>query len=360
MRNPQSTKNVDRSKGKKVGGELPPKLPGLRHFLRSVASSQSQTALSAVGVQPWETVVTCYSAVDRFFPACGLFDLTEGIYHGNPNLPFEQAQANQHDYLLDQVRAGPGSRMLDIGCGYGTLLARAKRLGVAGVGITVTPEQVQRACRNGLDVHLLDYRAIPREWDGTFDGVIANGSIEHFVRPDEVADGRSDDVYRHLFATVHRLINPASPTRRFATTTIHLLRSPSDPRAVLKPPSSFHRGSDDYHWSVLEHGWGGYYPELGQLRRCAEGYFDLVEEVDGTEDYRLTSEEWLRWVRRALRSSRAVMIGFRSLPVFVRAPKQFLTLLRGFLSSESWNWQFRGPNPPTRLLRQTWQYRERA
>jgi hypothetical protein len=27
------------------------------------------------------------------------------------------------------------------------------------------------------------------------------------------------------------------------------------------------------------------------------------------------------------------------------------------LGSESWNWQFRGDDPPTRLLRQTWDYR---
>jgi cyclopropane fatty-acyl-phospholipid synthase-like methyltransferase len=199
--------------------------------------------------------------------------------------------------------------VLDIGRGYGTLLARANARGAAGVGITVTPEQVRRSRHNGLDVHLLDYRAVPREWDGTFDGVIANGSMEHFVRPDDVADGKADDVYRKLFASVHRLIDPASPVRRFATTTIHVLRPPADPRAVLKPPSSFARGSDDCHWSVLEHGWGGYYPVLGQLRRCAEGCFDLVEEVDGTEDYRLTSEEWLRRVRRALRSPRLVMSG---------------------------------------------------
>jgi cyclopropane-fatty-acyl-phospholipid synthase len=320
----------------------------------SVARSQPLTK-----AREWGTVVTCYSAVDRFFPSCGLFDLTEGVYHGNPELPFEQAQVNQHDYLLDQVQCGPGRRLLDIGCGYGTLLERAKGRGAIGIGITVTPEQVQWSRRNGLSVHQIDYRAIPRKWDGTFDGVIANGSIEHFVCPDDVADGRADYVYRHLFSTVHRLIDPDSPARRFVTTTIHILRPPSDPRAVLKRPSSFPFGSDDYHWSVLEHGWGGYYPELRQLRRCAEDYFDLIEEVDGTEDYRLTSEEWLRRVLRALRSPRVVMIGLRSLPVFVRAPSQFITLLRGFISSESWNWQFRPPNPPTRLLRQTWQYRER-
>jgi cyclopropane-fatty-acyl-phospholipid synthase len=311
-------------------------------------------------VRPWGTVVTCYSAVDRFFPACGVLDLTEGIYHGDPEVPHEQAQANQHDYLLDQAQVGPGRRLLDVGCGYGTLLQRARKRGVAGAGINVSPEQVRHCRRNGLEVHLRDYRALPRDWDGSFDGVIANGSMEHFVRPRDAADGRADGVYRHLFATVHRLIDPASPARRFVTTTIHFRRPPSDPRALLKPPSSFPRGSDAFHWSVLEHGWGGYYPVPGQLRRCAEGYFDLVAEVDGTEDYRLTAEEWLRRVRRALLSPRLLWIGLRSLPMFVRAPRQALILLAGFLSNQSWNWQFRPPDPPTRLLRQTWAYRDRA
>jgi hypothetical protein len=78
----------------------------------NVASSRISTDVQPAGVQPWKTVVNCYSAVDRFFPACGLFDLTEGIYHGNPELPFEQAQANQHDYLLNQVQCGEGGRLL--------------------------------------------------------------------------------------------------------------------------------------------------------------------------------------------------------------------------------------------------------
>ena len=123
--------------------------------------------------------------------------------------------------------------------------------------------------------------------------------------------------------------------------------------------ASVYWGSDDFHWAVLERGWGGYYPEVGQLRRCAEGYFDLIEEVDGTEDYRLTSEEWVRRIRRALLTLRVVKITFRSLPVLMRSPGQFLTLLLNLLLSESWNWQFLPPNAPTRLLRQTWAYQDR-
>ncbi len=309
--------------------------------------------------QPWEKVVTCYSAVDRFFPACGMFDLTEGIYHGNAQMPYEQAEANQLNYLLDQVRCEPGRRLLDLGCGYGTLLERIRQRGARGVGITISAEQARYCRQKNLDVHLLDYRAIPGEWDGTFDAVIANGSIEHFVHPRDAATGRNDHIYENLFAKVHRLIDISSTNRWFATTTIHFVRKPINPLDLMRNPFAFRWGSDNFHWAVLERGWGGYYPEIDQLRRCAEGYFDLVEEVDGTEDYRLTSDEWVHRMRRALLSLQVVKIMFRSMPILVRSPLQFLTLLLSLFFSESWNWQFRPPNAPTKLLRQTWAYRER-
>jgi cyclopropane-fatty-acyl-phospholipid synthase len=281
------------------------------------------------------------------------------MYHGNPETSYEQAQVNQHAYLLDQIRCEPGRRVLDIGCGYGTLLERIRQWGATGVEITISPEQLRYCRRKNLEVYLYDHRAIPSEWDGTFDGVIANGSIEHFVQPADAAAGRQDDIYKHLFTRIHRLIYPNSTMRRFATTTIHFVRNPIDPLDMLRTPLAFRWASDNFHWAVLERGWGGYYPQIGQLRRCADGYFDLIEEDEGTEDYRLTSAEWLRRTRRALLSPKLVKIAYRSMPVMMRSPGQFLTLLLNLLSSESWNWQFRPPNPPTRLLRQTWAYRER-
>lgn len=322
----------------------------------AVKPTRSQPHASIV--QPWQRVVNCYSAVDRLFPACGLFDLTEGIYHGNSETPYEIAQANQHNYLLEQALCGPGGRLLDIGCGYGTLLERAQERGAAGTGITIAPEQAAFCRSRHLNVLPLDYRALPNDWNGTFDCIIANGAIEHFVCPEDVAARRADEIYRQLFAAVHRLIDPHSASRRFVTTTIHVVREPRDALAIRRNPLRFHCGSDDFHWSVLEAGWGGYYPSIGQLRRCANGFFELIDEVDGTEDYRLTSDEWLRRIRRALTSWQAANIIGRLLPVLVRAPRQVLALLFATFVSESWNWQFRPPDPPTRLLRQTWAYRE--
>ena len=83
--------------------------------------------------RPPETVVTCYSVIDDFFSVCGIYDLTEGMFFDDSNVSLEEAQANQIEYLLDQVECEPGSRILDVGCGYGTLVARAESNAGRGV-----------------------------------------------------------------------------------------------------------------------------------------------------------------------------------------------------------------------------------
>ena len=300
-------------------------------------------------------VVSCYALLDKLFPNSGLLDYTEGIYHENPDTSYEQAQRNQAEYLLDQIGCGEGSRVLDIGCGYGRLLRVTAERGGRAVGITISPEQVRSCRRRGLDVHLANYRDLPPDWNARFDAVVANGSIEHFAQPQDAVQQAGDRVYRHLFRTVHRLIDPASSSRRFVTTTIHFRRRPN-PDDLLRSPWRFRWGTDAFHYALLEHGFGGWYPLPGQLERCARGYFSLIAEVDGTEDYHYTSEQWLARVRTTLRTARGARVLLQSLPVFLRHPVQFTDMLVGILVAECWNWQFRGPDPPTCLLRQTWAY----
>jgi cyclopropane fatty-acyl-phospholipid synthase-like methyltransferase len=298
-------------------------------------------------------VIACYSVLDAFMPACGFDDLTDGMYEGDPGRPYQDAQARQAEVLLDRAGGGPGARLLDIGCGYGRILRAAAGRGARAVGITVSPEQVRRGRRAGLDVRLLDYKHLGREWDGRFDAAIANGSVEHFVQPADAAAGRDDAIYRHLFATVRRLLDPASAAGRFVTTVIHVPRRP-DPHDRLRPPSAFPRGSAAFHFARLARAFGGWYPAPGQLEACARGLFELVHEEDGTEDYRLTSEAWLAGVRRRLHSAGGLGVWLRALPAAVRRPIHTARMLRCQLGSESWNWQFRGDPPPTRLLRQSW------
>jgi cyclopropane-fatty-acyl-phospholipid synthase len=301
------------------------------------------------------TVVECYSLFDRAFPACGFRDMTEGMYEGEADRPYEAAQARQAEVLLDRAGVEARSRLLDIGCGYGRILRAAETRGALGWGITVSHEQERGCRREGLNVHLRDYKSLGAEWDGRFDAVIANGSLEHFAQPADAVAGLDDDIYRHLFATVHRLLDSDTMGARFVTTAIHFRGRQPDPRDWLKPPSEFAPGSPQFHWSRLAHAFGGWYPVLGQLERCADGYFRLIHEEDGTEDYRLTSETWLAGVQKTFRSPRALKAWWATARSFARWPAHTVRLLRCTLGSESWNWQFRGKVPPTVLLRQTWE-----
>ena len=306
-------------------------------------------------------VVTCYDFFDGVFPECGLFDLTDGIYNGDCTTSYEQAQKNQINWILDEVNCQKGSRILDIGCGYGTLLAMAQERGAEAIGITISPPQVQHCRDSGLNARLLDYRELDETMIGYFDGIIANGSIEHFVQPYDVLEGLADTVYKEFFRICHRVINPASQVRRLVTTTIHSHEYSPDicPEELTKGPFAFPLFSGKFHYAFLQKGFGGFYPAPGQLKRGAGPLFKMMNEIDGTHDYHLTSEKCFKRVKRSLFQWKTGPRIWRKLSsLFFYYPFQTILLCIGLLVAESWQWQFRGKNPPTKLLRQTWNYQE--
>ncbi|MCK5199864.1 MAG: class I SAM-dependent methyltransferase, partial [Spirochaetales bacterium] len=164
-----------------------------------------------------QTVVSCYSLLDLTVTE-GIEDYTEGIYDGDVNISYKDAQRNQGNYLLDEVRCRKESRILDIGCGNGTLLELIRERKAVGSGITISQPQVSRCKRKGLEVYLMNYRDIPKKWNNQFTGIIANGSIEHFVQPQDVIAGRQDEIYRELFEICCRILNQSLKNGRFATT----------------------------------------------------------------------------------------------------------------------------------------------
>lgn len=222
--------------------------------------------------------------------SAGISDYTDGIYNGDYSTPYEVAQKNQHNYLLDEIGVKDGFRLLDVGCGLGTLLETAKERGVIGTGITISEDQFLRCRERGLDVQLFNYRFLPYSWNGKFDGIVANGSIEHFCQPEQALAGDKDKVYQEMFDIFRRLLNKNSKSKRVATTVIHFTGPKTYPKIFLKNPFLQLLRNKGFHFSILYRGYGGYYPEKGQLKQCARGLFNLVKEVDGTEDYRITSE----------------------------------------------------------------------
>ncbi|MGW4898719.1 class I SAM-dependent methyltransferase [Kitasatospora sp. NPDC004240] len=97
----------------------------------------------------------------------------------------EAAQEAKLDLICRKLGLRPGMRLLDVGCGWGSLLLHAARhYGVTAVGVSISAEQValarQRVERAGLadriEVRLQDYREVP---DGPFDAISSVGMAEH-------------------------------------------------------------------------------------------------------------------------------------------------------------------------------------
>jgi cyclopropane fatty-acyl-phospholipid synthase-like methyltransferase len=300
------------------------------------------------------TVRTCYDLM-TVAPVCGVTDLTDGKYldDRNDRAAYLAAQERQAEYLLDQARCRDGTRLLDVGCGYGRILEHASRRGATVVGITISPPQVAHCRARGLTVHELNYRIIfhraDDSWEHSFDAIVANGSLEHFVQAADAAAGRADEIYEEMFAICRRLLVEGG---RFVTTAIHF-REPGQfqPAEILRGPAAHLRRSPNHQFAMLVKRFGGWYPAPGQLQRCAARHFELIHEEDGTHDYHLTSEYWLGQFKRKLAYDPRVWLAIAR--QWLQHPAAAWEMLRLQLWDQSWAWQFREP-APMRLLRQTW------
>jgi cyclopropane-fatty-acyl-phospholipid synthase len=97
----------------------------------------------------------------------------------------EQAQEAKLDLVCRKLGLRPGMRMLDVGCGWGSLLVHAARhYGVVGTGVTLSAEQArgarERIAEAGLSdqltIRLQDYREIS---DGPYEAISSVGMAEH-------------------------------------------------------------------------------------------------------------------------------------------------------------------------------------
>ncbi|SFF25744.1 cyclopropane-fatty-acyl-phospholipid synthase [Fontimonas thermophila] len=139
-------------------------------------------------------------------------------YFAEDGMTLEQAQQAKCAHIARKLDLRPGARVLDIGCGWGSLaLYLAQHHGAHVTGITLSQAQLeiarQRAQARGLgacvDFRLEDYR----QTRGQFDAIISVGMFEHVGRPQ----------YRRFFTQIAQLLAPDG------TAVLHTIgrRSPS-------------------------------------------------------------------------------------------------------------------------------------
>jgi cyclopropane-fatty-acyl-phospholipid synthase len=97
----------------------------------------------------------------------------------------EDAQAAKYELICQKLDLRPGMRLLDIGCGWGGMVAHAARHhGVDAVGVTISRNQAELADKHvadaGLGGHVeiryQDYRDVA---DGPYDAISSIGMFEH-------------------------------------------------------------------------------------------------------------------------------------------------------------------------------------
>lgn len=132
-----------------------------------------------------------------------------------PVEPLAEAQARKIERLLDRTGVGEGTRVLEIGTGWGELAIRAARRGATVLSVTLSSEQLElaeaRVAEAGfsdrVEVALCDYRKV----EGEYDAIVSVEMIE--------AVGH--EYWSTYFRTIDRLLAPGGKVGVQAITMPH-------------------------------------------------------------------------------------------------------------------------------------------
>lgn len=192
------------------------------------------------------------------------------------------AQERKLRFHLDAIRAHEASSVLDIGCGWGSILKRlAEDHGVQrSVGLTLSDDQatfVRLAGYPGVEVRTeswMDY-----EPDARFDGIVSIGAFEHFATPDDSPSERAR-VYREFFTRCRGWLT-------------------DDGALSLQTVAYANMSREDASRFIQEEIFpNADLPLLAEIATAAEGIFEARLIRNDRLDYARTLEAWARGLRR--------------------------------------------------------------
>jgi cyclopropane-fatty-acyl-phospholipid synthase len=251
-----------------------------------------------------------YSLIDRIFRLSlgELADFSGAKYDGDFSLTLEQAQRRKHEYVAERIGLAQGTRMLDLGCGWGPLLAFARERGATGVGVTLSSAQAAACRRHGLDARLEDARRVDRDSLGGFDAVASLGAFEHFCSVDEHLAGRQEEIYRGLFDRIADML-PEGGRLYLQTMVFGRNMIPREEVDIRAP-----RESDAWYLALLGHQFPGSWLPSGpdQIVDCAAPRLRLESSSNGRLDYIETIRQWR--ARFAEPSPRKTLLKLRLVP----------------------------------------------
>ena len=148
------------------------------HFIRSHwGNAQSVRRAWTVGREHYDLDQTLFQhMLDPYLCySCGYWEHADTL---------EQAQEAKLELICRKLQLQPGMKLLDIGCGWGSLMRYAARhYQVSCVGLTVSREQASAGAMMDhsypIRYELTDYRQFNRDGQLRFDRVASVGMFEH-------------------------------------------------------------------------------------------------------------------------------------------------------------------------------------
>jgi cyclopropane-fatty-acyl-phospholipid synthase len=131
-------------------------------------------------------------------------------YFSSPGASLEDAQTDKHELICRKLRLHAGERVLDVGCGWGSLAIHAATThGVRVVGVTLSERQAELAEKRVAEAGVANLVSIRLQGerdvdDEPYDAITSVGMFEHVGRE------RLAEYFRHLFELLRprgRLLN---------------------------------------------------------------------------------------------------------------------------------------------------------
>ena len=226
-----------------------------------------------------QAVTSHYDLPQELFPLyLGRYLLYTSAYFASPDEDLDTAQERKLDLICRKLRLQPGERLLDVGCGWGSLsIWAARHYGVRAHGVTLSEPQAERARERAEEAGVADlvrfgardYRDV--ESREGYDKIAAIEMYEH-VAPHQLVD---------FFGRIHSLLRPGG-----AFMNQGIVRRIDFDQAVKRRGDSF---MERWVWPncVLV-------PVSEALRAAELAGFEIRDVENMRDHYTLTLTHWCR------------------------------------------------------------------
>ncbi len=256
-----------------------------------------------------------YTSLDKIFRLslgeCA--DFSGARYNGDFSMALEEAQEAKHKFMADELNIQEGSRVLDMGCGWGPFLKYIKeKRGAKGIGLTLSDGQFEACKKKGFEVYIKDVRTVTPKDFGIFDAIVSVGAFEHFCSPEEYKEGKQEKIYNEFFKTVSDLL-PTGGRLYLQTMVWGKNMIDCDARDI-----NADENSDAYLVALMTKHFPGSWLPYGSemLIRNAEPFFKLINISSGRLDYIETTNQWRRKIRKFMLKKYALFLGL--IPDFIK------------------------------------------